>query len=85
MLIRAHLREIAKAFAAGDFGDPAAIHGEAMPGLAVLRANHAQLAIDYTDEPAGGRIDYTTMDAAVRVAIHAWFDAQLSDHARHVH
>lgn len=84
-LIRAHLREIAAAFAAGDFGDPASIHGEDMPGLAVLREAEGRLSVTYADERAGGRIDYTGADADVRAAIHAWFDAQLADHARHVH
>lgn len=30
-LIRAHLRKEAAAFARGDYGDPALIHGQAMP------------------------------------------------------
>ena len=40
---------------------------------------------DVADVPGGGRIVYSTRDAAVRDALQLWFDAQLSDHARHVH
>src|ERR1700681_4833408 len=38
VLVRAHLRKEAQAFARGDFTDPASIHGGAMPGLAALHA-----------------------------------------------
>ena len=40
-LIRQHLRGEVARFRAGDFGDPAEIHGHDMPGLAVLEANAA--------------------------------------------
>ncbi|MFC8666962.1 hypothetical protein [Streptomyces sp. NPDC057199] len=35
-LIRTHLKQEAKAFAQGDFGDPAQIHGDSMPRPAAL-------------------------------------------------
>jgi len=31
----------------------------------------------------GAEIHYTSPDSEIREAIHRWFDAQLSDHARH--
>nr|BFE78375.1 hypothetical protein GCM10020093_009760 [Planobispora longispora] len=37
-LIREHLTEEAARFGRGDFGDPASIHGERMPGLRELSA-----------------------------------------------
>ena len=82
--VRAHLRDEAEAFAAGDFEDPAAIHGREMPGLAELQAGAERLTISYEDVPAGGRIRYATEDPALVRALHAWFDAQVSDHGRHV-
>jgi hypothetical protein len=33
--------------------------------------------------PNGAEIDYSTDNAKLIEAIHKWFDAQLSDHARH--
>lgn len=82
-LVRAHLRKEATAFAHGDFRDPAAIHGDAMPGLAALRAGASSIAVRYADVANGGRITYTTSDPALVTALHAWFDAQVSDHGAH--
>jgi hypothetical protein len=82
-LVRAHLGEEAEAFARGDFGDPASIHGSDMPGLAALEAGVGQIAVSYQDVPAGGQLTYTTSDPALVEALHAWFDAQVSDHGNH--
>lgn len=83
-LIREHLSAIAKGFAQGDFAGPASIHGKDMPGLSELRAaKPGQVTYAYEDLAAGGRIDYVTDDPALVEAIHRYFDAQLSDHARH--
>jgi len=83
-LIREHLSAIAQGFAQGDFKGPAKIHGEAMPGLAALRGARAgQVKYAYQDLADGGSIDYVTDDPALVEAIHRYFDAQLSDHARH--
>jgi hypothetical protein len=83
-LIRQHLSKIAREFAQGDFSDPAKIHGEAMPGLAELKAaKPGAIQIEYREIAAGAQIDYVTKDPSLIDAIHRWFDAQLSDHARH--
>jgi hypothetical protein len=82
-LIQAHLREEALRFQQGDFEDPAQIHGDEMPGLAVLRAHYAQVEVVYTPLADGAQIDYKTETPEVMAAIHAWFDAQLSDHGAH--
>lgn len=82
-LIREHLRAEAEAFAEGDFGDPASIHGADMPGLAELRAGHAKIEVGYERAPDGARITYRTADRALVDALHRWFDAQVSDHGSH--
>ncbi|HZM32615.1 MAG TPA: hypothetical protein VFB77_19085 [Acidimicrobiales bacterium] len=79
-LVRGHLRDEAGRFARGDYGDPAAIHGDHMPGLAALEAGHDAVEIAYADVPAGARITYTTADAALVEALHAWGAAQVRDH-----
>jgi hypothetical protein len=80
-LVRRHLAEIAEHFAAGDFSDPTAIHGQEMPGLAQLKqARRGSVDVRYQDVSDGAQIEYATKDPALRSAIHAWFDAQLSDH-----
>jgi hypothetical protein len=82
--IQAHLSKISHEFAQGDFSDPARIHGEDMPGLAELRkAKPGEITVEYKELSNGAEIDYATDDPALIEAIHQWFDAQLSDHARH--
>jgi len=82
-LIRQHLAEERAAFATGDFGDPIAIHGHDMPGVAELTAGADRIDVRYEDVPAGGRLHYATVDGALVEAIHDWFDAQTMDHGEH--
>lgn len=83
-LIRQHLTKISNEFMQGDFSNPAKIHGEDMPGLAELKAaKPGWIKITYKELPNGAEIDYSTDDPKLIEAIHQWFDAQLSDHARH--
>lgn len=82
-LIRSHLQEEAARFQRGDFGDPAAIHGDGMPGLAELRRSYGQIEVAYSELPDGAQIRYMTSDPAMVAAIHAWFAAQLDDHGGH--
>ena len=82
-MIRSHLREIAAAFAARDFDKPAHIHGADMPGLATMKAaSRGELDVAYRDLDDGAEVDYTGRTPEVIAAVHAWFDAQLSDHGR---
>ena len=83
-LIQQHLNEIANKFKQGDFSDPSKLHGDNMPGLAVLKkARPGEINIIYTELPDGAQIIYSSDKPALILAIHQWFDAQLSDHARH--
>jgi hypothetical protein len=80
-LVRQHLREIEAQFRRGDFTGPAHIHGENMPGLAELKsAQPGEIAIGYREVPGGAELAYRTANPALVAALHAWFDAQLSDH-----
>lgn len=79
-LIRSHLQEEADKFRRGDFGDPATIHGDAMPGLEALRAGSGHIDLRYGELPDGGQIRYTTTDPTLVTALDDWFAAQLSDH-----
>ena len=83
-LIRAHLSEIFGHFKRGDFSKPARIHGEGMPGLAELKsAKPGEIKIEYDELPDGAQIRYSSNSPKLITAIHRWFDAQLSDQARH--
>ena len=83
-LIRDHLSKISAEFARGDFSDPAKIHGEDMPGLAELKkARPDQIKVEYKELTNGAQIEYSVDNPSLIDVIHRWFDAQLSDHARH--
>lgn len=82
-LIREHLTEEVARFGKGDFGDPASIHGGEMPGLQQLQQGHGDIGIRYAEVPSGAQITYSTANASLITALHAWFDAQVTDHGRH--
>jgi hypothetical protein len=83
-LIRQHLRKISGEFTQRDFSGPQTIHGNNMPGLAQLQnAPSGDLNISYNDLNNGGEIRYSSQKPEIIDAIHRFFDAQLSDHARH--
>lgn len=80
-LIRQHLHDIRSQFERGDFSGPTHIHGQDMPGLAQLAAaQRGQIVITYQEVDGGGQLRYHTAEAALVLALHAWFDAQLADH-----
>lgn len=80
-LVRQHLREIESQFRKGDFSGPAHIHGNDMPGLAQLRAaKPGEIAIRYKNVEGGAELSFRTANAVLVTALHAWFDAQVSDH-----
>ena len=82
-LIRSHLAEEAEKFQAGDFHDPAMIHGDDMAGLHELVTGAEKLNIVYSDIEDGAQIVYSADDAELVAALHAWFDQQVSDHGSH--
>ena len=82
-LIQQHLRHEADQFRRGDFTDPARIHGTEMPGLAPLLDGAGKITVGYEATADGARITYTTSEDALVAALHAWFDAQVSDHGQH--
>ncbi|MEO1397081.1 MAG: aspartate carbamoyltransferase [Cyanobacteria bacterium J06634_5] len=82
-LIQTHLQSEANKFSSGDFSDPAAIHGDTMPGLSTLSKGYQNIQIQYSSLPNGGEIRYRTQDSALISALHDWFAAQRSDHGHH--
>ncbi|MBX2862260.1 MAG: hypothetical protein KTR27_01790 [Leptolyngbyaceae cyanobacterium MAG.088] len=82
-LIQQHLQKETAKFQAGDFSDPAAIHGDTMPGLKHLMSGYRDLQVEYTPLPDGGQIRYTAQHPNLVSALHDWFAAQRSDHGHH--
>ena len=84
-LIRSHLKEEAELFALGNFDDPSYLHGEAMPGLADLKSagERGLLEVSYSTLGEGAQISYASQDPDVIIALHLWFQAQVTDHGEH--
>ncbi|MFZ2727389.1 MAG: aspartate carbamoyltransferase, partial [Methylococcaceae bacterium] len=82
-LIQQHLSALAQGFKHGDFSGPQAIHGKAMAGLDSLSKNAADIDFNYQALINGAQINYSTTKPELISVIHQYFDAQLSDHARH--
>ncbi len=81
---RQHLQEIAVQFQQGNYTSATKIHGANMPGLAALKkAQTKQIKIEYQQLKNGAQISYASHQPGLIHAIHQWFDAQLTDHARH--
>ena len=78
--IRTHLRQIAKAFADGDFSSPLATHGEDPDGVATMKRMTGAIAYRYTELPAGARVTITTNDPAALDAVHAFLRYQIREH-----
>jgi hypothetical protein len=78
--IRQHLQHIARAFAAGDFSDPASVHGHEMPGTAVMAQKKDVITYSYAPLPRGGEVRITTRDPDAVRATHAFLAAQRGEH-----
>lgn len=78
--IRAHLQEIATAFAAGDFTTPEFVHAGEVPGVDVMRAKRDVITYAYSPLPRGGEVRITTADAEAQEAIRHFMHFQRGDH-----
>jgi hypothetical protein len=78
--IRAHLADIARAFAGGDFGHTMAVHQHELPGVAVMRERRAAIAYRVDTLPGGGAVRITTRDTTAVRAIHQFLAAQRGEH-----
>lgn len=79
-MIQHHLMMEAQRFQKGDYGDPARLHGPAMPGLRELEARASRIKVSYNALPDGAEIRFRAHDIGTITAIHRWFGAQLSEH-----
>ncbi|HVT45626.1 MAG TPA: hypothetical protein VMT00_14700 [Thermoanaerobaculia bacterium] len=78
--IRQHFREIAAAFAAGDFDKPQFIHGETPPGVAVMKRLKGAIRYRYEERELGGIVSISTSDREALEAIHEFLRFQIADH-----
>lgn len=78
--IRAHLAEITRAFAAGDFGHTMMVHQRTLPGTEIMRQRRGAIAYRMDTLPGGGAVRISTGDPVAVRAIHEFLAAQRGDH-----
>jgi hypothetical protein len=78
--IRAHMREIAASFRAGDFTKPFQVHAQAVPGTAVMRARRTVISYEVIDRPRGGEVRMRSGDTSAVAAIHQFLEFQRQQH-----
>ena len=78
--VRAHLRQIADAFAEGDFAKPFATHGEVPPGTAAMTKRRADIAYQYEEQESGAAVILTTNNRTALKAIHDFLRYQIVEH-----
>ena len=78
--IRAHMRDIATDFRAGDFTKPFAVHAEQVPGTGEMRARKAAITYEPIDRPRGGEVRIKSTDPKAVAAIHQFLAFQRQEH-----
>jgi TusA-related sulfurtransferase len=78
--IRAHMRAIARAFAAGDFSATADVHDETVPGVPVMRARRSAIRYEVSDLPRGAELRIRSTDPLAVEAIHRFLAYQRREH-----
>jgi hypothetical protein len=78
--IRAHLRKIAAAFAAGDFAIPGLVHDQEVPGTAVMAALRPRISYTTDTLSRGGSVRIRSDDSTAIAAVHRFLSFQRRDH-----
>lgn len=79
-VIREHLASIARAFAAGDFSTPFAVHAREVPGTKTMAAKRGAIRYKFKPLPGGGEVRVSSKDPEAIRAIHAFMAFQRGDH-----
>jgi hypothetical protein len=78
--IRAHLQEVARQFAEGDFSKPVMTHAEHPPGADRMKALRAEIDYAYEETPAGGLVRIRSGNAQAVEAVHEFLRYQIREH-----
>ena len=78
--IRAHLKHIADAFAAGDFNTPMFVHAQTPPGVPVMQRLKTAISYTYEDTERGARVRITTNEKDALTAIQEFLRFQIKEH-----
>jgi hypothetical protein len=79
--IRAHLNEIAQAFAQGDFQKPLMTHSEMPSGAADMQRLKAEIAYTFAPTDRGGSVRITASSTEAINAVHEFLRYQIREHA----
>lgn len=78
--IRRHMRDIAAAFARGDFTRPFQVHATQVPGTLVMTARRSQITYEAVDRPRGAEVRIHTTDSSAVAAVHTFLAFQRGAH-----
>lgn len=83
--ILAHMGEIAKGFAVGDFRLPGLVHAREVPGTRIMAARRAEISYTVESLPRGAALRLRTADSSAVRAIHEFLAFQRMDHRAGMH
>jgi hypothetical protein len=85
--IRAHMRDIAADFRAGNFAKPFAVHAQVVPGTDVMSRLRDRITYTVASRPRGAEVRITATDSMAVLAVHRFLAFQRMDHraAGHEH
>jgi hypothetical protein len=78
--IRAHFKEIERAFRKGDFAIPMFVHDKPVPGTAVMAAKKDRITYTRRDLARGAELRLRTTDPEALEAIHEFMAFQREEH-----
>ncbi len=78
--IRAHLADIQKRFAAGDFSASELTHGKVPPGVEQMQKLKGDITYNVQQIESGGRLRLASKNEKAVAAIHQFLKFQIEDH-----
>ena len=78
--IRAHLFDIKKRFASGDFSAPELTHAQVPPGTDKMREFKSDIGYSVQHIDAGGRLRIASKNPKAVAAVHEFLKFQIEDH-----
>ncbi|HET9294092.1 MAG TPA: hypothetical protein VFO06_07330 [Gemmatimonadales bacterium] len=84
-VIRAHMADIGRRFAAGDFTLPGVVHAMEVPGTAVMAGKRTVIRYVADTLPRGGQVRIWTTDSVALAAVNEFLAFQRMDHRAAAH
>jgi hypothetical protein len=78
--VRQHLSAIARAFSAGDFSMPFAVHAKVPTGVPAMKQFKSDIKYEYEETERGGRVRISTGNSEALAAVHEFLRFQIKEH-----